>query len=107
MKYKYKIGQKVKYTVLDSKEDECKYCGHTETDYIKKKVTGKIIKRSYELLFGFTDFPITNDTEIINGKKVHKPYMSDIKPAVPEPYYEIKRTTGETDSTTEDNIKLR
>lgn len=105
MKYKYKVGQKVRYYAQKYTETVCKTCGHEETDSKTIKVTGVILKRYYDIVFRWQPFPLTDEiTEDKNGKIIHKPYLSDTKINKPEPCYEIERSNGDNSVKTEDQI---
>ena len=103
-KYKFKIGQEVKYSILDVKLVECKCCGNVEEKFFQKKVKGKIISKDYEVVYSTPSFMTTDKVEIKDGKTIHKPYMSDITMPTSEPFYKIKRTDGSIDNVSEKAI---
>ena len=94
-KYKYKVGQKVKYIVIKYIEKViCECCEDTETEYKEIKIKGKIIRRRY----GILDRPRSVKYE--RGTA----YNMSIQLAEPEPIYTIKKTNGKLYDVCEDEI---
>ena len=91
-KYKYKVGQIVKYITQKYTEKICPTCGHEETDSKTITVEGKIIKRYYDLVFRIQSITLTDKIETDeNGMTIHNPYTPEPHLNGPEPVYEIKR----------------
>jgi len=90
MKYKYKIGDKVKFYSIKSKEIKCKCCGHIEKKFTDILLTGIIEKRYYDLVIRPQEIVGEYESKILkDGLKVYRPYFSKIKPNNTEPCYKI------------------
>ena len=90
MKYKFKVGQKVKFDYDNGKYIACEKCGHEDYVSNHKKVTGVIEKRYYAVVIdGFAmdikDYQIEED-----GVTTHIPYGGDIRLVEAKPCYDIK-----------------
>ncbi len=108
-KYKYKVGQKIKYKTQKYIEHVCPTCGHEEISSKTIKVEGKIVRRNYCLVHDIANGFVLMDNvkKLKNGSIIYEPYMSDVKLAKFKPVYEVKRGNGELDTITEDQmIKL-
>lgn len=106
-KYKYKVGQKIKYRTLKYTSKVCKCCGDERTDSKDIEITRDIIKRYYSFVYRLQSFTVLDKVEIKkDGSKVYTPYTSDVKVNEEEPCYEVIRykKTGGTESITEDQI---
>lgn len=91
-KYKYKVGQKIKYKTQKYFSAFCPTCGHEETDSKTIKVEGKIMKRYYDIVFRFQSMVLTDKiTKNKDGSTTNNPYLSDIKINKEEPVYEVVR----------------
>jgi len=101
LQYKYKIRQIVEYKISEYKENVCPTCSSIIEEETEKKVSGEIIKREYRLIINIQDLNSLCDN------KVNVPYRSNlnVENDREEPYYTIKRKTGEKDSIHEDFLK--
>lgn len=90
-KYKYEIGDMVKYTESVSRDEECKTCGHIETLYEYKNVIGKIENRKFETFLDVSNgFVTTDNVEVTpDGQIIHKPYLNKIEVVKPTPAYKV------------------
>ena len=93
MKYKYKIGNKVKYRHTIITEKVCETCGHIEDIYKEVWKTGKITERMYDFLYhidnGFVDTVSKRDE---NGMLIHAPQIKLPKVQEQEPVYKVNNT---------------
>ena len=98
-KYKYKVGQKVKYKITEYVENICPTCGHEEIDSKTIRVSGKILKKYYDFIY--------RPQTIISKRKdnIYTPTFSEIKPIEPKPLYDIKRDSKIDKEILEDSIK--
>ena len=89
-KYKFKVGDRVVFAGIESKDTECESCGHIETEFFYPKVIGSIKRRYYDFVIRSSNMQTTDKAEILgDGTILHRPYLSKIKALNTEPCYEI------------------
>ena len=97
MKYKYKVGQKIEYEILETISEICPHCKHKEVDYSVIKVSGVIVKRYYDINM-MRPMGMETEKEILpNGNVIHHPRFKTLQLATEEPFYDIERDGGELD----------
>ena len=96
-KYKYKIGQIVKWNSTKYISTNCDCCGKDNTEIKEIKASGKIIRRWQEPIWNILNGFVSDGVELIKGGTLdYRPPKSFTGQLCAVPVYEIKTKEGKT-----------
>ena len=108
VKYKFKIGQTVRFRDVKAEDKECPSCGHVETNYINIVRQGRVVAKKHVLFVSAAPgVGIVDDIKTLpDGRKVLTPRMAKLTVEIPRPAYEIIVRGRSLQTVSEESIVL-